>query len=42
MTVFPCAFANENGLRIDVMTTLSKELNRDCYNQNYTPGTIDW
>ncbi|XP_042675273.1 potassium channel subfamily T member 2 isoform X3 [Centrocercus urophasianus] len=19
-----------------------KELNRDCYNQNYTPGTIDW
>lgn len=42
MIVFPCALANENGLCMDGMTTISKEYNRSCSNQNYTPGTIDW
>lgn len=42
MTVFPYTFANGNGLCMDGMTTISKELNRSCSNQNYTPGTIDW
>lgn len=42
MTVFPYTFANENGLCMDGMATISKELNRSCSKQNYTPGTIDW
>lgn len=42
MIVFSCICANENELSMDVMTTISKELNRSCSNQNYTPGTIDW
>lgn len=42
MTVFPYTFANGNGLCMDGMATISKELSRSCSNQNYTPGTIDW
>lgn len=42
MTVFPYNFADGNGLCMDGMATVSKELNRSCSNQNYTPGTIDW
>lgn len=42
MLVFPYMFANGHGLCMDGMATISKELNRSCSNQNYTPGTIDW
>lgn len=42
MITFPYTFANENGLCMDGMTTISKELNQSCSSQNYTPGTIDW